>query len=45
LETNGLIKAGLKIPDWPIHKDNRRALVDTDNAAQAFVETNDIPGP
>ena len=44
LKTNGLVKSGIKIPDWPVHDDHRRALAHADNVAKPFVETDDIPG-
>src|SRR5277367_4426007 len=44
METNRFVKAGLKIPDRPVHHDHRRALVDVKNTAEPSVETDDIPG-
>ena len=45
LEPDRLVKAGFEGPHAPVHDDDRRAFVDADDAAEPFVEPDDIPGP
>jgi hypothetical protein len=42
LEPDGLVKAGFELADWPVHKNDRRALIDPDNTAQPVLNTYDI---
>ena len=44
LKTNGLVKTGLKIPYWPVHKDHRRALIHAEDTAKPAGQSDDIAG-
>jgi len=45
LEADMPVKAGREVAHLPVHDDDGRALVHTDDAAKPSVDADDIPGP
>jgi len=42
LECYGLVKTGFELANWPVHKDDSRALGDPDNTAQPVLKAYDV---
>jgi hypothetical protein len=42
LESNGLVKAGFELPKFPVHNDDRGAIIHPDNTAKPVIEADDI---
>jgi len=42
LEPDGLVKACFEVADWPVHKNDRRALINPDNTAEPLLDAYDI---
>jgi hypothetical protein len=42
LETDGLVESGFELPKFPIHNDDRRAIIHADDTAKPVIEADDI---
>jgi len=42
LEPDRLVKAGFELADWPVHQNDSRALINTDDAAKPVTIAYDI---
>jgi hypothetical protein len=42
LETDWLVESGFELPEFPVHNDDRRAIIHPDNTAKPVIEADDI---